>query len=432
MRLLGQHRVKPNTVVALDVGTTKICAIVGEISDGRTDIIAMGSAPSTGLRKGVVINIESTVESIRKAVKEAEACAGFPIKSVYVGIAGGHIKSFESYGAVGIKGKEVKPQDVERAIDSASVVYVPLDREVLHILPTGFMLDGQDGIKDPVGMSGVRLEVKVHIVTGAVSCVQNLLKCCEKAGLDVIDIILEPIASAEAVLSEDEKDIGVALIDIGGGTTDVAVYREGSLRHTAVIALGGNHFTNDVAIGLRIPMQEAERIKKKYGCAFLDMTNDFDEMDVMGSDRQLRKIPRKYIAEIIQPRCEELAELVKKEIDNASKLESGLSGVVLTGGSALLNGIDRMMEAQIGLPVRIGSPEEVGSSQLMVSQSTINSPMYATGVGIILLSAGNMTEEFFYDDLFNGVFVKMKGWVRNLFGIETHNSGNRKIAVKQR
>lgn len=421
-----------NVIVGLDIGTTKICALVGEVMDNKIDVLAISSSPSTGLRKGVVINIEATVDAIKKAVKEAETIAGVEIRSVYVGIAGGHIKGFESYGAVGIKGKEVRPQDVERVIDSASVVYVPLDREVLHVIPTEFILDGQDGIKDPVGMSGVRLEVKVHIVTGAVSSVQNLLKCCERAGLDVIDIVLEPIASAEAVLTEDEKEIGIALIDIGGGTTDIAIYKDGSLRHTAVLALGGNHFTNDIAIGLRIPVQEAERVKKRYGCAITGMVNGTEDMDVVGADRQLRKIPRKYIAEIIQPRCEEISELIKREVEGVSNLQFGLSGVVLTGGASLLEGIDRVVEAELGLPVRIGMPEGIRASHISPLQNTVSNPMYSTGIGLILYGSMNETERIFNGDLFNGIFDRMKGWVKNLFGVAGQGFGGRKVSMKQR
>lgn len=421
-----------NIVVGVDVGTTKICALVGEVMEDRMDILSIGSSPSTGLRKGVVINIESTVDSIKKAVKEAEALAGFEIKSVYVGIAGGHIKGFESYGAIGIRGKEVRQQDVERVINSASVVYVPLDREVLHVIPMEFILDGQDGIKDPVGMSGVRLEVKVHIVTGAVSSVQNLLKCCEKAGLEVIDIVLEPIASAEAVLTEDEKDLGVALVDIGGGTTDIAIYRDGSLRHTAVLALGGNHFTNDIAIGLRIPMQEAERVKKKYGCAVTGMIDAAEEMDITGADRQVRKIPRRYIAEIIQPRCEELSELIKREIENIPAEEIGLSGVVLTGGASLLQGLDRIMEAGLSLPVRIGMPEGIKTMHVSQMQDSVSNPMYSTGVGLILYGSTNGTEKVFYGDMFNGIFDRMTGWVRNLLGVNSHDLRGKAVSMKQR
>ncbi|MBI4685044.1 MAG: cell division protein FtsA [Nitrospirae bacterium] len=416
---------KRNIFVGLDVGTTKICALVGELTDKKMDIIAMGSAPSTGLRKGIVINIEATVHSIKKAVEEAEAKAGFDIRSVYVGIAGGHIKSFESYGAVGVHGKEIKQRDVDKVIASASVVYIPLDREVLHIIPSEFILDSQAGIKDPVGMSGVRLEAKVHIVTGAVSSVKNLLKCCEKAGLDVADIVLEPIASAEAVLTEDEKELGTALIDIGGGTTDIAIYKDGSLRHTAVLALGGNHFTNDIAVGLRIPVQEAERVKKRYGCAYANATDGATEIDMEGADRQLRKIQKKYITEIIQPRCEELSELIREEIEGTYVIAKNTSGIVLTGGASLLEGIDSFLESELGFPVRKGIPEGIRGNGL-------NNPMYSTGVGLILRGAPHMTEDDLYEGVLNTAFERMKGWVKDLFESGSRVFGNRKISVKQR
>ncbi len=421
-----------NIVVGLDVGTTKICVLAGEVQGSKADVLAIGTAPSTGLRKGVVIDIESTVDSIRKAVKEAETAAGLEINEAYVGIAGGHIKGFESYGAVGIKGREVRTQDVERAIDAASAVYVPLDREVLHVIPTDFILDGQNGIKVPVGMSGVRLEVKVHIITGAVSSVQNLIKCCEKAGLKVVDIVLEPIASAEAVLTEEERDLGVAIVDIGGGTTDIAVYKNGSLKHTAVIALGGNHFTNDIAIGLRVPVQEAERIKKKHGHAIAGVIDLTEEIDVMGADRQLRKIPRRYLAEIIQPRCEEVSGLVKQEIENAPNFEQYVSGIVLTGGASLLNGIDRLMEAELQLPVRIGMPESMKAANAASLHSSVNSPMYSTGVGLMLFGSTETGERAFYEDMFSGIFDKMTGWARNLFGINNQEMTPRRISIKQK
>ncbi len=423
---------KGNIIAGLDVGTTKICAIVGEAVGDEMEILAIGSSPSTGLRKGVVINIESTVEAVKEAVKEAETLSGIQIRSVYVGIAGGHVKSFESYGAVGIRGKEVGPQDVERAIESASVVYVPLDREVLHVIPTEFILDGQDGIKDPLGMSGVRLEVKVHIVTGAVSSVQNLLKCCEKAGLDVTDIVLEPIASAEAVLEESEKEHGIALIDIGGGTTDVAIYRDGSLRHAAVIAVGGNHLTNDIAVGLRITVQEAERIKKRYGCAIAAMVNGTDEMDMAGADKQVRRIPRKYLAEIVQPRCEELAGLIKREIENISNLEVGLSGVVLTGGASLLEGIDKVIEMELGLPVRIGAPGRISTSRISSLKNSIGSPIYSTGVGLIIYGSISENGNGFCGSMFDGILDRMSSWVKNLLSGNGHDLAGKRASIKQR
>ncbi len=267
-------------IVGLDVGTTKICAVVGEIVNGRIEIKGVSTSPSMGLRKGVVVNIESAVESIKNALKNAESSTGVEINSVYVGISGGHIKGFNSHGAVGIRGKEVTFADVDRVIDSAKAVYVPLDREVLHIIPTGYTLDGQNSIKDPEGMFGDRLEAKVYILTGAITSVQNLLKCCEKAGVEVIDIVFEPLASAEAILTEDEKELGVAIVDIGGGTTDIILYKDGWLRHTSVLAIGGNHFTNDIAVGLRMSVAEAERVKKRYGHAVSDLVDVSEEVEI--------------------------------------------------------------------------------------------------------------------------------------------------------
>lgn len=349
-----------NIVVGLDVGTTKICAIMGDVNEDGVRVLAVSSHPSNGLRKGVVIDIEATANSIKKAVADIEEQTGTGVREVYVGIAGSHIKSFNSYGAIGIKGKEVTREDVERAIDSASAVYVPLDREILHVLPTDFILDGQDGIKDPVGMAGVRLEVNVYIVTGAVTSVQNLLKCCERAELDVIDIVLQPLASAEATLNPYERDMGVALVDIGGGTTDIALYKDDWLRHTAVLGIGGNHFTNDISVGLRVPFPEAERIKKKYGSvsSFVPSPelNNTADVDVVAIDGQVRTIPAKYISEILQPRSEELLELIKREIQAFQSGGVSVSGVILTGGSSLLSGFDRMAEAILAMPVRIGYP----------------------------------------------------------------------------
>ncbi|MBI5188034.1 MAG: cell division protein FtsA [Nitrospirae bacterium] len=402
-------------VVGLDVGTTKICVVVGEVTDEGIDILAVGTFPSTGMRKGVVISIESTVESVREAVEEAESRAGVEIRAVYVGIAGGHIKGFKSYGATGIKGKEVTPLDIERVIDSAKAVYVPLDREVLHVIPTEFILDGQDGIRDPTGMIGGRLEVKVHIITGTVTSVQNLLKCCEKAGLEVIDIVFEPLASAEATLTHDEKELGVALIDMGGGTTDIVLYKDGWLRHTSVLAIGGNHLTSDVAVGLRIPVSEAERIKKSFGSAAAGMVSESEEIDISQIGGQLRRIPRRYLSEIIQPRCEELLELIKGELNACSGYDIAASGVVLTGGASLLNGLDRMTETILGLPVRTGVPENGGKRLISPLEGDINSPIYATGVGLVLYGSETESNRVFLPDLFTGIFGRMKGWVMGIF-----------------
>lgn len=416
-----KKRKNNNIIVGLDVGTTKICAIAGEITEGGVDILSVSSHPSNGLRKGVVIDIEATANSIKKAVTDIWEQIGVNVRDVYVGIAGSHIKSFSSYGAVGIKGKEVTSEDVERAIDSASAVYVPLDREILHVIPTDFILDGQDGIKDPVGMAGVRLEVKVYIVTGAVTSVQNLLKCCERAGLNVVDIVLQPLASAEATLNSDEKDMGIAIVDIGGGTTDIAIYREGWLRHTAVLGIGGNHFTNDLSIGLRLPFNEAERVKKRYGSIAIDTDNT--EVEVVAIDGQVRGIPRKYITEILQPRCEELLELVRQEVDSVQNNGVTLSGIVLTGGASLLSGFDRLAETILSMPVRIGYPHlspqnfSEDNNGIHILKGEFNNPIYATGIGLVLYGIGSMMpfEKESYNS-FGKILNKMAGWFKKIVG----------------
>ena len=396
-------------IVGLDVGTTKICAIVGEARDGRVDILSVGRAPSTGLRKGVVFNIDATVDSIRAAVEQAGAAAGVDIKAVYVGIAGGHVKSFSSFGAVGIRNREVSELDIEKAVEAAKAVYVPLDREVLHVIPAEYSVDGQWGIMNPVGMSGVRLEAKVHIVTGAVSAVQNLVKCCEKAGLEVIDIILEPLASSMAVLSDEEKEHGVVLIDIGGGTTDITFYHKGILRHTTVIALGGDHVTNDIAVGLRLPLGEAERVKKEYARA-VHTAADREEITIRMAGRETQMIPRQYLTEIVHPRCEELMQIVGEEIRAFGGYEAATYGVVLTGGASLLEGMETLTEAVLGMPVRLGGPEGVGGLKQIVRD-----PIYATGVGLILYAIENCTEGMIYVDLFSAIMNRMKHWVRGIF-----------------
>ncbi len=397
---------KGEIVAGLDVGTTKVCAIVGEMREDRVDILAVGKAPSTGLRKGVVTDIDATVESIRDAVAHASASAGVDIRSVYAGIAGGHIKSFSSYGAVGIKNREVSEYDIEKAVEAAKAVYIPLDREVLHILPTEYSIDGQRGIMNPIGMSGVRLEAKVHIVTGAVSAVQNLVKCCEKAGLGVIDIILEPLASSVAVLSDEEKENGVVLVDIGGGTTDITIYEKGILRNTAVVAVGGNHVTNDISVGLRLPLQEAERIKTHFASAIHD-NGDREEIEIRVAGRENQIIPRRYLTEIVHPRCEELLEIVREEIRGFGGFESASYGVVLTGGASMLRGLDRLAEAVVGLPVRTGGPEGVGGLK-----SIVREPLYATGVGLVLYAVENLNEKTVYVDPLSLIMNRLKEWYK--------------------
>jgi len=398
-----------NVIVGLDVGTTKICAVVGEVVNSELEFRGVSTSSSTGLRKGVVVNIEATVASIRNAVKAAEATTGVEINAVYVGISGGHIKGINSFGAVGVRGKEVAPVDVDRVIDSAKAVYVPLDREVLHVIPTGYILDGQNGIKDPAGMAGVRLEAKVYIVTGAVTSVQNLLKCCQKAGIEVIDIVFEPLASAEAILTNDEKELGVAVVDIGGGTTDIILYKDGWLRHSSVLAVGGNHFTNDIAVGLRISVIEAERIKKSHGSSITSSVGDAEEIEIVQAG-QGRKILRRHLSEIIQPRAEELLDLIKGELRSCSGYDIASTGVVLTGGGSLLEGLDRMAEAALGLPVRIGFPNKLSGHE-----DIVHNPMYATGAGLVLYGFETETERVLYSDTFSGIFGKMKEWVRGIF-----------------
>ena len=374
-----------NVYVGIDIGTTKICAIVGEEVDGDMEIIGIGTTPSKGLRKGVVINIESTVQSIKKAISEAELMAGLEIKSVYAGIAGGHIKGFNSHGIIAVKNREVSDSDIKRVIDAARAIAIPVDREVIHILPQEYIVDDQDGIQEPMGMNGVRLEAKVHIVTGAVTSAQNIIRCVNRTGIDVETIVLEQLASAEAVLSEDEKELGVVIVDIGGGTTDVAIFSEGSIKHTAVFSLGGDHLTNDIAVGLRTPIIEAEKIKKLYGCALSSLVDKDDTVDVPSvGGRKPRSVSRRVLAEIIEPRVEEMLSLVHREVLRSGYSDVLASGVVLTGGSSLLEGIADIGEQVFNMQVRIGYPTGIGGLVDVVS-----SPMYATGVGLVLYGGKN-------------------------------------------
>lgn len=407
---------KENIIVGLDVGTTKICAVVGEVVEGnKIDIIGIGTSPSKGLRKGVVTNIESTVESIKKAVEEAELMAGVEINSVYAGIAGGHIKSFNSRGVIAIKNKEVTHADISRVIDAAKAVAIPLDREVLHVIPQEFIIDEQDGIKEPLGMSGVRLEAEVHIVTGAVTSAQNIIKSVNRAGLHVIDIILQPLASSEAVLTSDEKELGVAVVDIGGGTTDIATFVNGSLWHTAVLGIGGNHLTNDVAVGLRTPASEAEKIKVKYGCAITSMVKEDETIEVPSvGGRPPRVVSRQVLSEIIEPRAEEIFSLVQRELKKTGYEELVASGAVITGGAAIMEGMTEVAEKVMDMPVRRGIPSNIGGLVDVVSN-----PMFATGVGLILYAVKDHekkeVKKFADKASFNNVFSKMKGWVKEFF-----------------
>ena len=400
-------------IVGLDIGTTKICAVVGESSGREVNIIGIGTHPSIGLRKGVVVNIESTVESIKKAVEEAELMAGCEISSVYAGIAGGHITGFNSHGVIAIKGPEIVKADIDRVIDAARAVAIPMDREVIHVLPQEFIVDDQAGIRNPIGMAGVRLEAKIHIVTGAVTSAHNIVKCANRAGLDVCDIVLESLASGEAVLTDEEKELGTGLLDLGGGTTDLAIFSGHNIRHTFVLALGGDNLTNDIAIGLRAPLAEAEKIKKKFGtCLASSIAND-DTIEVPGmGGRKPRKLPRQILGEILEPRMEEIFTLVQREIFRAGMENLINSGLVLTGGTSLLDGVTDVAESVFNLPTRQGKPQ--GISGLV---DVVNNPMYATGVGLVLYGAKNQTEKKFRirdANIFNRVMNRMKRWFRDV------------------
>ncbi len=403
-----------NIIVGLDIGTTKVCAIVGEKTNGGINIIGIGTYPSEGLRKGVVVNIESTVNSLRKAIEEAELMAGSEIHSVYTGISGAHIKGFNSLGIIAIKNREVKKNDVRRVIDAAKAIAIPLDREVLHILPQEFIVDEQDGIQEPVGMIGVRLETRVHIVTGATNTKQNIIKCTNRIGLDISDIVLEQLASSKATLSADEKELGVILIDIGGGTTDIAIFSNGNIKHTSVLSLGGDHVTSDIAVGLRTPTTEAEKIKKKYGCAFPELVNRDETIEVPSvGGRAPRVLPRRQLSNIIEPRMEEIFSLVKRELIKSNCDGLMASGVVITGGSALLEGLPELGESIFNLPVRVGYP--VGIEGV---SDVVNNPMYSTGVGLLLYgSNGRNTNKFKRKDgnILGKVSNKFKKWFEEAF-----------------
>jgi len=406
-------RGQENIIVGLDVGTTKICTVVGEVSGGEINIIGIGTHPSIGLRKGVVVNIESTVESIQKAVEEAELMGGCEISSVYTGIAGGHITGFNSRGIVAIKGSEVTKLDVERVIDAARAVAIPMDREVIHVIPQEFIVDDQTGIQNPVGMSGVRLEAKIHIVTGAVTSAHNIVKCVNRSGLDVCDIVLEPLASGEAVLTGEEKDLGTALLDLGGGTSDLAIFFEKNIKHTFVLSLGGNNLTNDIAIGLRASQTDAEKIKKKYGTCIAKNISAEEMIEVPGmGGRKPRKLPRQILGEILEPRMEEIFTLIKREIYRAGMENVITSGVVLTGGTSLLEGGTEVAESVFNLPTRLGKP--MGIRGLV---DVVNNPMYATGVGLVLYGARiEPAKKFRIRDtnIFNRVMTRMKRWFKDV------------------
>ncbi len=404
-----------NLIVGLDIGTSKVVAIVGEITDeGNVEVIGIGTHPSRGLKKGVVVNIESTVQSIQRAVEEAELMAGCEIHTVHAGIAGSHIRSLNSHGIVAIRDKEVTSSDVERVIEAAQAVAIPADQRTIHVLPQEFIIDHQEGIREPIGMSGVRLEAKVHMVTGAVSAAQNIIKCVQRCGLQVEDVVLEQLASSHAVLTEDEKELGACLVDIGGGTTDIAVFSGGAIRHTAVIPIAGDQATNDIAISLRTPTQYAEEIKIRYACALSQLANPDETIEVPSvGDRPPRRLARQTLAEVIEPRYEELYMLVQDELRRSGFEELVAGGIVLTGGSAKMEGAIELAEEVFHMPVRLGVPQFVqGLSDV------VRNPIHATGVGLLLYGQEALADKAASSPLgggLNEVWERMKNWFQGNF-----------------
>ena len=407
-----------NLIVGLDIGTSKVAAIVGELTgDGHLEVIGFGSTPSRGLKKGVVVNLESTVQSIQRAIEEAELMAGCQIKSVFAGIAGSHIRSRNSLGVVAIKDKEVTQYDIDRVIDSARAVAISADQKVLHILPQEFIIDTQEGIKEPIGMSGIRLEAKVHIVTSSVSASQNIIKCIRRCNLEVDDIVLEQLASCHSVLTEDEKELGVCLIDIGGGTTDIAVYVEGAIKHTAVIPIAGDQVTNDIAVALRTPTVNAEEIKQRYACAMTKLLSDDEdiiEVPSISDNKPFRKISRQTLADIIEPRYEELMLLVQSELRRVGYEEQIAAGIVLTGGSSQVWGLIELAEEIFHMPVRMGSPQNVSGLT-----EVVKNPIHSTGVGLLMYGRDHHQQQGLHriadHDSGGSLASKIKSWFQGNF-----------------
>jgi cell division protein FtsA len=396
-----------NLIVGLDIGTSKVNALVGEVKSNGIEIIGMGIYPSLGLKRGVVVNIDATVDSIQQAVGEAEAMAGSPVRSVYTGIAGNHIRSLNSHGIVAIQNQEVTHADVERVIDAAKAVAIPADQKIIHILPQEFIIDSQEGIREPIGMSGVRLEAKVHMVTGAVSAAQNIIKCIQRCGLEVTEIILEQLASSQSVLTEDEKELGVCLIDIGGGTTDIAIFTEGAIRFTSVIPIAGDQVTNDIAVALRTPTQSAEQIKRRHACALSELANPDEHVEVSGvGDRPGRTLTKRALAEVVGPRYEELFHLVKAELYRSGFEEFLAAGVVLTGGASNVSGSVELAEKIFKLPVRLGHPQYITGN----SEVTTNG-MYATSTGLLLYGYQQQCEQRKPNVLFGRKIARIKNWL---------------------
>ena len=408
-------KLDPGMIVGLDIGTSKIVAIVAEVSeDDELEIVGFGSHPSRGLKKGVVVNIESTVQSIQRAIEEAELMAGCQIHSVYAGIAGSHVKSMNSHGIVAIKDGEVVEGDIERVIDAARAMAIPADQKILHVLPQEFIIDEQEGIREPIGMSGVRMEAKVHLVTGAVSAAQNIIKCIERCGLETDDVVLEQLASSYSVLTEDEKELGVCLVDIGGGTTDIAVFNDGAIKHTAVIPIAGDQVTNDIAIAMRTPTQYAEEIKIKYACALRQLTNPDEVIEVPSvGDRPPRRLARQTLAEVVEPRYEELMTLILAELRRSGYENLIASGVVLTGGSSKMEGVVELAEEVFHMPVRLGEPQHV--TGLI---DVVRNPIHATGVGLLIfghLSGQSNELTNFSRNEGQTMFGRVKDWIKSNF-----------------
>jgi len=403
---------KNSYIVGLDIGTKKTAAIIGEITeDKKVEIIGIGTTDSRGLRKGVVVNLEATVNAIKKAQEEAELMAGVEIDSAFVGISGAHIKSFNSRGVIAVSGKnkEITPEDIERVIDQSKAVSIPPDREIIHIIPQEFVVDEQDGIKDPLGMSGIKLEVNVHIVTSATTSVQNLKTCVERAGIEIERIVLNQIAASSTTLTHDEMELGVGMIDMGGGTTEIAIFERGSLWYTSIIPIGGDNFTNDIAVGLRTPIPEAEKIKKKFGCVSTPMLDEQDTIEVpsVGRGKKPRILSRQLLADIIQPRAEEIFRLVDNDIKRMGYEKSLNSGIVLTGGTALLEGLEEVAEDIFDLPVRRGDPSGIGGLA-----ERVNTPDYAASVGLILFGYDQWKEKTLSKDRKRSLWVKFKDWLK--------------------
>jgi cell division protein FtsA len=399
-----------NLIVGLDIGTSKIVAIVAEVTpEGALNVIGLGTQPSRGLKKGVVVNIEATMASIQRVLEEAELMADCKIRDVYTGIAGSHIRGFNSHGMVAIKEKEVTQSDIDRVIETAKAIAIPNDQQILHVLPQEFIIDGQDDVKEPLGMSGVRLEVKVHIVTGAVSAAENITKCVRRCGLEVRDLILQPLASSLAVLSDDEKELGVCLIDIGGGTTDIAVFTNGAIRHTAVIPIAGDQVTNDIAMALRTPTKEAEDLKRAFGCALKQLASERDIIEVPGvGERGPRQLSRQTLAEVIEPRIEELFALVQANLRQSGFEELASSGIVLTGGSSVMKGMAELGEEIFHMPVRVGAPTYMGGLA-----DVVRNPRYSTAVGLLLEGRDQYLRHEIARSQISGmqsVLERMKNW----------------------